>query len=972
MTRVYLRPDAARIEENNGIGRVVHAQYRHLPKFDIELVGNVDRAQVVACHAHQHDAPQADVLMVHGLYWTGDVGSGVYDSWHTEANTKIIAAARRARVITVPSEWVAMPFMRDMRIKPVVIGHGIELDEWAPGRNEGYVLWNKNRGNKDVCNPRWAWALAEQGVQVMATFAPDRLARPASLTVTGALPHAQMKALVRDAHVYLATTKETFGIGTLEALACGVPVLGFDWGGTADLVRHEETGYLVRPGDVAGLLEGLDYIRRHRARLSAAAREFAQAYAWPKVIAQYAALYHELAASPETHGVAVVIPAHNYGRYLAECLESVLGQTQPVEEIVVVDDGSTDDTRAVAERYAARGVRLITQANQGVAAARNHGIAATRATYVVCLDADDLLAPRYVEACRQALVADRGLGIAYTGMQWLRPGSRSTENVWKGGFDWEWQATARVPPATTIPTGAMFRRALWERAGGYKQQYAPGEDAEFYTRGLSVGFTARQVTDSPWFIYRDHGGGAHKVRPYVPIDDAMPWMRDRHYPLAAPADQAPPVRSYSEPRVSVIIPVGPGHGRYLPAALDSLLGQSVRDWEAIVVDDSAGTLPAVLGPYPFVKRAASGGRGAGAARNAGLVLAGAPLVLFLDADDTLEPDALKVLCQAYSEGEGRYVYGDWREVGPAGGRVHESPAYDRIDWLDFDGIATGHVVSVLMATADALAVGGFDDALTAWEDWDFFIKCRLAGVQGKRAPFVTLNVRRGPGSRTERAFADRRHLLRVLKDRYGGRKMAEKKCCGGNGDAIMAAKLAFQQAPEAGRLSVRRTAVGRGSTPRLENPSGVEVRMKFIGQRQGAVTFAGAPGSGRTYRGGNNTVDRYKNVHPDDVAALERTGFWQQVGVPAAELAAPAAEPRADQVGPVTELEPAREPVTSDDPGTGPLVLEETAPVEPPLEKPGQAAVEKAKPIQTADGTVARKRVRQGGKNTPLKDLPGQ
>lgn len=956
MTKVCLLPNVSTVEENSGIGRVLHAQVRHLPQFDIELVGEPGSADIVAGHTWDHDVLNAQVIHCHGFYWLGDAGSGQYVSWHSDINTRMIASLRRARAITVPSNWVAMPIKRDMRVSPVVIGHGLELAEWALGTNGGYVLWNKNRGNADVCDPTPAWELARRGIKVVSTFGPTGKAQPESLKLTGALPAEQMKALIRGADVYLATTKETFGIGTLEAMACGVPVLGYDWGGTADIVTHKQTGYLVQPGDLDGLMEGLAYVRAHRRELGAAAREAASGYSWPAVIARYARLYHELAATAEPNGIAVVITAHNYAGYLAACVESVLGQSRKVDEIVVVDDGSTDDTLRIAETFRARGVNVIHQANAGVAAARNNGIAATHAAFVVCLDADDALAPRYVEACRDALVHDRGLGITFTGLWWERPG-RQPEQAWKvSRVDWEFQAAAAVPPHTMIPTGAMFRRSLWERAGGYRQEYAPGEDSEFYTRGLSVGFTARQATDSPWFVYRDHGNGAHKNRPYVPIDDYLPWMRDRDYPLGAPADVAAPVRSYSEPKVSVVIPVGPGHGQYLPTALDSLLGQSLREWEVIVVDDSPGILPSVLAPYPFVHLLNSGGAGAGAARNAGLAAAHAPLVLWLDADDYLAPEALYALCRAYGEAGGRYVYGDWRAVRAGASEDIESPIYDPAAWFDFGDLGGKHVIAVLMATDDARRIG-WDETLPAWEDWDFFARCAAAGIQGRRIAKVTLNVRQGGQTRTPRAFAERETLLARLREKLGGVEMA-KSCCGGNGAAILAAKAAFANTPRPKNpLSVRTTTRGRGvpTVSQTVSDNLDPVRLEFTGTRSGAVTYQGASGTGRQYRGGNNPIHRFINAHPGDVESLLRTGMWRRVG------------PTLMETKPVKMAEPVKvsEPIK---------IAEMAAVAEPatistdmPIEL--VTVVESSKPVQTADGVVRRKRTVTKGKNTPLKDV---
>jgi len=349
--RVHIRPTEKEIEEDHGIGRVVHAQYKWLPKLGIELVGKGKKADVYVGHTQKFDMPEISALQCHGLYWSGDPGSGQYTGWHHGVNHKIVEAAREAVAITVPSEWVAMPFKRDMRISPRVIGHGIEVKEWKPGKPKGYVLWNKNR-NGDVCDPTPAWELAQRGAQVVSTFSINRPA-PKTMKVTGRLPANEMKDLIRNANVYLATTQETFGIGTLEAMACGVPVLGYVWGGTADIVTHGKDGWLVKPGDVESLWKGLDWVLAHRAEMGAAAREIAQRYDWLGIIEQYARLYHGIAEQvrSEPQGVSVIITNYNYAHWVCEAVDSVLKQTRLPEEIIVVDDGSTDDSLKRLEWY---------------------------------------------------------------------------------------------------------------------------------------------------------------------------------------------------------------------------------------------------------------------------------------------------------------------------------------------------------------------------------------------------------------------------------------------------------------------------------------------------------------------------------------------------------------------------------------------------------------------------------------------
>jgi glycosyltransferase involved in cell wall biosynthesis len=96
--------------------------------------------------------------------------------------------------------------------------------------------------------------------------------------------------------------------------------------------------------------------------------------------------------------VSCIVPVFNGERYLAEALDSVLGQTYRALEVIVVDDGSTDGTPAVVRTFGAR-VRCVTQPNAGLAAARNRGLAAATAELVAFLDADDLWLPEKI-ACQ--------------------------------------------------------------------------------------------------------------------------------------------------------------------------------------------------------------------------------------------------------------------------------------------------------------------------------------------------------------------------------------------------------------------------------------------------------------------------------------------------------------------------------------------------------------------------------------------
>jgi glycosyltransferase involved in cell wall biosynthesis len=96
--------------------------------------------------------------------------------------------------------------------------------------------------------------------------------------------------------------------------------------------------------------------------------------------------------------VSIIIPCYNAAPWVGATIESALAQTWRATEIIVIDDGSTDNSCTLANRFAPRGVRTFTQANRGASAARNHGLRVARGEFIQFLDADDLLSPDKIEA----------------------------------------------------------------------------------------------------------------------------------------------------------------------------------------------------------------------------------------------------------------------------------------------------------------------------------------------------------------------------------------------------------------------------------------------------------------------------------------------------------------------------------------------------------------------------------------------
>lgn len=192
--------------------------------------------------------------------------------------------------------------------------------------------------------------------------------------------------------------------------------------------------------------------------------------------------------------VAVVIPCYNHARYLAETVASVVAQTYHDWELVIVDDGSTDGSpelvRSLIRRFAPRPIRLIQQRNSGPGAARNAGMAASRAPYILPLDADDLLVATFLEHMVAVLDTAPTIGFVGSGLRFFGEETGS----WHGG-----EPTAgRMIYDNRVPVSSLVRRTAWLAAGGYSEEaeIQGQEDWDFWLGVIEAGWPGTSLTES--------------------------------------------------------------------------------------------------------------------------------------------------------------------------------------------------------------------------------------------------------------------------------------------------------------------------------------------------------------------------------------------------------------------------------------------------------------------------------------------
>lgn len=815
MRKVLMSPTLKSFRSHeSGIRRVVEYYSRYLPKYGWEVVDG-DEFDIIAVHAGT--APDPDVSHCHGLYWTADYSA---ENWAWKGNAQVIDGIRRSRITTVPSSWVQEVFQRDMRFSPTIVPHGVEWENIEPKYTGNFVLWNKNRA-ADVCDPTPVSILASrnESTNFVSTFSPAQLS---NVRVTGLLPHHRMMGVLGNCSVYLATTKETFGIGTLEAMASGKPILGFAHGGILDIVAHKVNGYLAEPGNYDDLEHGLHFCLENMEMLGKNSRELVKRFSWDDALKIVAGLYDSCLVT-EPVLCDIVIPVYNKSKEsLSRAIASARDQSKHLGEIIVVDDGSEEElSKEYKDTCESMGVSFYRKENGGVATARNYGIARGTSKYVCCLDSDDAIHEDFLHACVDELENDRSIGIAYTGLWYVRRDGRQGLSRWPGEFNFDDQLQRK----NQVPTCCVFRKEMWERLGGYKQRYAPTgagtEDAEFWLRAGSIGYGAKKVTDAGLFIY-SMGGGHTSENGYKEVDWTFwhPWTKDNEHPMASvatPDKFSHEVRQYDEPSISVIIPVGPGHENILIDALDSLEAQTIRKWEAIVVYDGTDDIPDwIRRSYPYIKIYKTGGmKGAGYARNVGVKKSRAPMLFFLDADDFISPRCLEEMLNAWTQ-TGNAVYTDYYGVSVVNDPSSlsrkikivsrdENTGESLLSYKAFDFDCDRALrqpenppyiwsnVNVLMPRRWFNEIGGFDENMPSWEDVDLMWRLAWSGRCFQRINQPLMTYRFSSGSRRNKGLDRWDELLSYTKAKKETLNIMGKcGSCGGN-KSVIPARSAAQQ-----------------------------------------------------------------------------------------------------------------------------------------------------------------------------------
>ncbi|HMA20940.1 MAG TPA: glycosyltransferase [Gemmatimonadaceae bacterium] len=233
--------------------------------------------------------------------------------------------------------------------------------------------------------------------------------------------------------------------------------------------------------------------------------------------------------------VSVIIPAFNAAQWIRESISSVIAQTYSHLEIIIVDDGSTDDTAAVIAEFTDPRIHVVCQPQRGAAAARNAGLAIARGHFVQFLDADDLLSAEKIE--RQVVALEQASAGSVASCEWVHlddAGIRKAEQrtAWRVRDPIEWLVRSLRGGGMMQPAGWLTPRAVIDRAGSWNEKLTLHDDGDFFARVLAAS-DANVFVDDALAFYRDNPRGLSRQRSRQAAESAFAVCESRRSVIAS-------------------------------------------------------------------------------------------------------------------------------------------------------------------------------------------------------------------------------------------------------------------------------------------------------------------------------------------------------------------------------------------------------------------------------------------------------
>jgi glycosyltransferase involved in cell wall biosynthesis len=313
--------------------------------------------------------------------------------------------------------------------------------------------------------------------------------------------------------------------------------------------------------------------------------------------------------------VSILIPSYNSQRWLADCVNSALDQTYPCKEIILVDDGSTDSSLALARTFESKGVIVLTQPNGGQPAALNTAFARSRGDFIQYLDADDMLAPEKIELQMDRLLAadSRAIAAGAWGHFTTEPSTAEFrhDRVWRDLAPVDWLVESWTGGGMMPPIGWLLPRPIVEAAAPWdvSLRWAPNVDGDFFTRTMLAASSCIFVPEAKSY-YRAVPGSHSKLRTPRSLEGALRLLLKTGEAVLTVEDSARTRSAYADNLQRFVHRVYPDHPELVAPAERRIaeLGGSKLKFQAGRV---TGTLARFVGwkAAKRMRRAAATGLG---------------------------------------------------------------------------------------------------------------------------------------------------------------------------------------------------------------------------------------------------------------------------------------------------------------------------------------------------------------------------
>ena len=329
--------------------------------------------------------------------------------------------------------------------------------------------------------------------------------------------------------------------------------------------------------------------------------------------------------------VSVIIPVYNREKFLAAAIDSVFSQTYRPIQVIIVDDGSTDRSGAIARSY--KDVEYIYQENQGVSVARNKGVDAAQGEFIAFLDSDDLWLPHKLETQIKYMLQHPEVDITSTKIEnFIEAGAEMPS--WFNLEDYVKVIDQRI----ILPTMVM-RKVVFLQVGYFLPDWRSGEDTEWIWRSRDFNVSTYQMSEI-FTLRRLHGENLSLKTRAEQKTNLFRIMRGSIKRKANHLSNKTEIMQ-EHPLVSVIIPVY-NREKFLAAAINSVFAQTYRPIQVIIVDDgSTDRSGEIARSYRDVEYIYQENQGVSVARNTGIDTAKGEFIAFLDSDDLWLPHKLE-------------------------------------------------------------------------------------------------------------------------------------------------------------------------------------------------------------------------------------------------------------------------------------------------------------------------------------------